>query len=276
MLTIKRAVGLLIRQGPVPKHVGIIMDGNRRFAKTHKLEIKEGHSLGFELMAQILELLYECGIECATVYAFSIENFKRSLYEVSWLMELAKNKLQQIVENGELCSKYGIRVRVIGNLDLLPDDVRKVLERAESLTKDNKRAMLNVCFPYTLREEMATLIKRTVEDSLQDGIVIDETAIDNHLYTNECPPLELLVRTSGTYRLLDFLLWQCVLPQCAVVFVDKLWPEIRPWDMVKILLTWSFNKYWYGHGNGEVNLHKRVDISGQDNSRLVENKAAGV
>lgn len=261
MLAVKKAVGGLLRLGPVPKHVGIIMDGNRRYAKNHKIELKEGHNLGFELMAQILELMYECGVQCATVYAFSIENFKRSLYEVAWLMELAKNKLLQIVENGQLCKKYGVKVRIIGNTLLLREDVREVLNRAEDITKDNTRAILNVCFPYTSRDEMATLIKRTVEQSLESHEPIDEHTITNNLYTSECPPLELLIRTLGTYRLLDFLLWQCVLPDCAVVFVDKLWPEFSPWDLVKILLQWSFNKYWYGHGNGEVAPHTREEIA---------------
>lgn len=254
MLAVKKAFGGLLRLGPVPKHVGIIMDGNRRYAKNRKMEMKEGHSLGFESMAQILELLYECGVKCATVYAFSIENFKRLSYEVAWLMDLAKLKLNHICQNGELCEKYGIKIKILGNIDMLPADVIEALNRTEALTANNTRAVLNVCFPYTLRDEMATLIKRTVEASLSgtNKGPIDEATIADNLYTRENPPLELLVRTLGTYRLLDFLLWQCVLPDCAVVFVDKLWPEFRPWDMVKILLQWSFNKYWYGHGNGEV------------------------
>jgi ditrans,polycis-polyprenyl diphosphate synthase len=250
----KMAFGALIRSGPVPQHVGIIMDGNRRYAKSKKIEMKEGHNMGFETMAQILELLFEAGVKAATVYAFSIENFKRSSYEVEWLMELAKSKLLHICQNGELCEQYGIRVKIIGNISLLPPDVLKVLRNTEEITKNNNRATLNVCFPYTSRDEMTHAIKKTVEQSiLNSQLEISEETITNNLYTNDNPPLDLLIRTSGTYRLSDFLLWQCVDPKCAIVFIEKLWPDFRPWDMCKILLQWSYNKYWYGHGNGEVN-----------------------
>lgn len=250
---IKKVLGAIICTGPIPRHVGVIMDGNRRYARTHKIELKEGHNLGFDTMASILELLYESGVECATVYAFSIENFKRLKYEVEWLMDLAKSKLRQISQHGDLCDQYGIRIRVLGNTLLLPDDVRKILIDTEEMTKHNTKAVLNVCFPYTLRDEMAHAVKTVVEDSsLDPSMVIDETAIDRHLYTADSPPVDILVRTSGTYRLLDFLLWQVVPSTCAIVFSDKMWPEFSTWDMTRILLNWSFNTYWYGVGSGQT------------------------
>ncbi|KAK7680072.1 hypothetical protein QCA50_016797 [Cerrena zonata] len=250
---LKKVFGQIIKTGPTPKHVGLIMDGNRRYAKNHKIELKEGHNLGFESMASILELLYESGVESATVYAFSIENFKRSSYEVKWLMDLAKSKFRQISQHGELCEQYGIKIKILGNTRLLPTDVQKILFETEEITKNNTRAVLNVCFPYTARDEITHSVKSSVEDYLKNkDYIIDETTIDNHLYTSNSPPLDLLVRTSGTYRLSDFLLWQAVSPECAIVFSDKLWPEFTPWDMAKILINWSFNHYWYGHGNGMV------------------------
>lgn len=250
LITGKTMLGRIVLTGPVPQHVGIIMDGNRRYAKTHKIEIKEGHSLGFDTMASILELLYELGVKSATVYAFSIENFKRLLYEVKWLMDLAKSKFTQINQHGLLCKEYGVKIRILGNKKLLPKDVLEILEQTEEITKDNTRAVLNVCFPYTSRDEMTHLIQEVVDRSKEGNIEIDESTIDEHLYTREVPPLDLLVRTSGTYRLSDFLLWQTVSPDCAVVFVDKLWPAFSPWDMFKILINWSFNKYMYGNPNG--------------------------
>lgn len=229
------------------------MDGNRRYARTRKIELKEGHNLGFDALAAILELLYESGVECATVYAFSIENFKRLKHEVEWLMDLAKSKLHQLSQQGELCDQYGIRVRILGNIKLLPADVRKILAETEARTAHNKKAVLNVCFPYTLRDEIAHAVQTVVSDASRDpSLVIDESTIDSRLYTAGAPPLDLLVRTSGTLRLLDFLLWQSVPLTCAIVFSDKMWPDFTTWDMTKILLNWSFNTYWHGVGSGQT------------------------
>lgn len=250
---VKRVLGSIICTGPIPRHVGVIMDGNRRYARTHKIELKEGHNLGFDTMASILELLYESGVECATVYAFSIENFKRLKYEVQWLMDLAKAKFRQMSQHGDLCDQYGIRIRVLGNTLLLPPDVRAILAETEEATRHNSKAVLNVCFPYTSRDEMAHLVKAVVEQSVKDpSLVIDEETLAANLYTGESPPLDILVRTSGTYRLSDFLLWQVVPSSCAIVFSNKLWPDFSTWDMTKILLNWSFNTYWYGAGMGQT------------------------
>lgn len=247
--TVKKGLGRVLKTGPIPQHVGIIMDGNRRYAKNHKIEMKEGHNMGFESMANILEILYESGIKCATVYAFSIENFSRLKYEVEWLMNLVKLKLQQLCQLGELCEQYGIRINVIGNTKLLPLDIQKILAESQEITSKNTNVVLNVCFPYTSRDEMTMLIKRIVDLSTKKDVTIDEDLVTNNLYTKDSPPLDLLIRTSGTYRLSDFLLWQCVSPGCEIVFTNKLWPEFRPWDMYKILINWSFNKYW---GNKKV------------------------
>lgn len=255
--SIKTIVGNIILTGPVPRHVGLIMDGNRRYAKKEHIELREGHSLGFESMAKILELLYESGVECASVYAFLIENFKRLSYEVEWLMQLAKDKFTQISNQGELAEEYGIKIKILGNVKLLPKDVQDVLHQSEEMTKHNTRAVLNVCIPYTSRDEITHLIQQIVahendDDEDEDDFFIDESTISNYLYTNESPPLDLLVRTSGTFRLSDFLLWQCVDPHCAIVFVDKMWPAFTPFDMCKILINWGFNNYWYGHSSGFV------------------------
>lgn len=286
MTRVKRIVGGISRTGPVPPHIGLIMDGNRRFAKNNHIELKEGHNMGFESMAAVLELLYESGVSCATVYAFSIENFKRLKTEVDWLMDLAKAKLKQMSQHGELCDQYGIRICILGNFSFLESGVREVLLEIMESTKHNSRAVLNVCFPYTSRDEMTNAIKRTAASlsastastastSIVD--IVDEALLDLLMYTSDSPPLDLLIRTSGTYRLSDFLLWQCVPSLCAIVFSDKLWPEFTPWDMTKILLTWSFNKYWYGHGNGQtiqrVMPEKSMDDRSSDNLKSPSEKS---
>lgn len=239
--TVKRLLAKIIVTGPVPKHIGFVMDGNRRFAKKHKIELKEGHNAGFESMAKILEICYECGVESCTVFAFSIENFKRNKFEVDWLMELAKLRFTQIVQQGELCEKFGIKIKVLGDKSLLPSDVLKVLNQAEDITKENNRAILNVCFPYTSRNEITNSIK-TIVSSKTPSDEITEQLIDDNLYTKGQAPLELLIRTSGVTRLSDFLLWQLVSKGVEIELVDTLWPDLTPLHIIWILIKFSFNK----------------------------------
>ncbi|RDL41130.1 Ditrans,polycis-polyprenyl diphosphate synthase ((2E,6E)-farnesyl diphosphate specific) [Venustampulla echinocandica] len=153
-----------LRQGPIPQHVAFVMDGNRRFARSHKIETVEGHNLGFEALARILEVCYKSGVKVVTVYAFSIENFKRSKYEVDALMEMAKIKLSQLSQHGELLDRYGASVRVLGQRDLVKPDVLKAIDKAVELTRNNGDCILNICFPYTSRDEITMAIAGTVED----------------------------------------------------------------------------------------------------------------
>ncbi|CCU75389.1 Putative dehydrodolichyl diphosphate synthetase [Blumeria hordei DH14] len=153
-----------LRQGPIPQHIAFVMDGNRRYARLHQIETVEGHNLGFEALAAILEVCYKTGVKVVTVYAFSIENFKRSKYEVDALMEMTRIKISQLSQHGELLDRYGACVRVIGRRDLLKPDVLEAIDKAVDLTKDNNNCILNICFPYTSRDEITTAIRSTVED----------------------------------------------------------------------------------------------------------------
>jgi len=158
---------LLIRSlqcGPIPEHIAFVMDGNRRYARSRKLETVEGHNLGFEALAKILEVCYKSGVKCVTIYAFSIENFKRSRWEVDALMDMAKTKLVQMSAHGELFERYGASVKVLGDRSLIREDVLKQVDRAVEMTKNNGQAVLNVCFPYTSREEITQSIRKTVKD----------------------------------------------------------------------------------------------------------------
>jgi ditrans,polycis-polyprenyl diphosphate synthase len=240
----KTLFGKIIQTGAVPKHVAFVMDGNRRYAKKQNIELKEGHNAGFESMAKILEICYECGVQSATVFAFSIENFKRNKSEIDWLMELAKTRFAQLVENGELCERYGIQIRILGDKSLLPKDVLKVLNEAEELTRNNTRAILNVCFPYTSRYEITQSLKRIVKGSnrLQSVTDIDEKLIEDNLLTGGQPPLDLFIRTSGVNRLSDFLLWQVSAKDVMIEPVSVLWPDLKPYHMAWILIKYSFIK----------------------------------
>ncbi|CAI7624487.1 unnamed protein product [Penicillium glandicola] len=153
-----------LQQGPVPQHVAFVMDGNRRFARSHGIETVEGHNLGFEALARILEVCYKSGVKVVTIYAFSIENFKRSKFEVDALMEMAKVKLSQMAQHGDLLDRYGAKVRVLGRLDMLKPDVLEAVNKAVDMTSRNGDRVLNICFPYTSRDEITSAIRDTVDD----------------------------------------------------------------------------------------------------------------
>ncbi|KAF2130253.1 Undecaprenyl diphosphate synthase [Dothidotthia symphoricarpi CBS 119687] len=164
--TIRQLRELLIgslKQGAIPQHVAFVMDGNRRFARNHHIETVEGHNLGFESLARILEVCYKTGVKVVTIYAFSIENFKRSKHEVGALMAMAKVKLEQMAEHGALLDRYGASIRVLGQRSLVRPDVLQAVDRAVAMTAHNKRAVLNICFPYTSRDEITTAVMKTVE-----------------------------------------------------------------------------------------------------------------
>ncbi|KAL8968279.1 MAG: hypothetical protein Q9183_002537 [Haloplaca sp. 2 TL-2023] len=170
-----------LRQGPIPQHVAFVMDGNRRFAKSHGIETVEGHNLGFEALAKVLEVCYRSGVKVVTVYAFSIENFKRSKYEVDGLMDMAKIKLAQLSQHGDLLDRYGVAIRVLGQRDLLKPDVLAEIDRAAQMTSRNGDAILNVCFPYTSHEEITTAIKSTVVDYCKPNPIQQRPFSESHI-----------------------------------------------------------------------------------------------
>lgn len=253
-----------LRLGPLPQHVGFIMDGNRRFSRTLGLPVDQGHLAGFEALKRVLELLLRLEVPNVTVYAFAICNFNRSPEEVSKLMNLARTKLLEICEKGQLLDQYGIRVVVIGRKDLLPMDIQASVAKVESMTAHNKRGCLNVAFPYSSQEEMATVICHSVQESNMQNNPPNSITIDtlsNHTYTSHSPPLDILVRTSGVHRLSDFLLWQSTLstqfydtnsqfmgrqalPGPSVHFVPRYWPDFGILDVLPIILGWQAEQLW--------------------------------
>ncbi|KAF8542250.1 putative undecaprenyl diphosphate synthase-domain-containing protein [Trichophaea hybrida] len=231
-----------VRQGPIPQHVALVMDGNRRFAQKNHIETAEGHNMGSEALAKILEVCFKSGVKVVTVYAFSIENFKRPLHEVNALMEIVKIKLVQLCERGDLLEHYQVSLRVLGQRDLLRPDVLEVIDGAVEMTKHYERSILNFCFPYTSRHEISSSIRdTTATPGLTDFESITQETLTDHLFTAGCPPLDLLIRTSGVCRLSDFMLWQCH-KDTEIVFVDCLWPQFNIWRFLPILVGWGVNR----------------------------------
>lgn len=248
------------------------MDGNRRYARRNHLQVKEGHEAGFFTMSKILELCYESGVECATVYAFSIENFKRSPHEVDALMKLAKDRIRQIVASGEMAEKYGIKVRIIGDLSLLDKELRDDMNNAMEITKNNKRAVLNICFPYTGREEIVHSMQNVVElaqaNSDDPKFIIDEQLINANLYTGDQPPLDLLIRTSGMVRLSDFMVWQVSNKGVAIELIDCLWPDFGPLRMAWILLKFVFQKSFSNRNKKMEDEDLDIDFNEEDQDEI--------
>ncbi|POY72035.1 putative Ditrans,polycis-undecaprenyl-diphosphate synthase ((2E,6E)-farnesyl-diphosphate specific) [Rhodotorula taiwanensis] len=226
-----------LRLGPRPHHVAFIMDGNRRSARVRNLPVRVGHEEGFEALKRVLSFLLKLDIPHVTVYAFSIENFNRDPGEVDALLDMARTRLVEICQHGALLQQHGVQIRVIGRRDLLPPDVQASCSEAEALTAQNTRGILNLCCPYTSQEEMATAIKRTI-DQASDPAAITEDDIAANLYTADSPPLDILIRTSGVSRLSDFLLWQAS-ESTILHFIIPNWPDIGVADILPPLLSYQ-------------------------------------
>ncbi|TPX68249.1 hypothetical protein SpCBS45565_g03307 [Spizellomyces sp. 'palustris'] len=239
----QRALINLLRIGPIPKHVGFIMDGNRRYAKKLGVQTRVGHVVGSKSLEKTLEWCLDLGINVVTVYAFSIENFKRPREEVDVLMDLACRKFEEFSKHSTFVSKHSIRIRVLGDKSLLPPHVLEAARQAEAATRHHTRAVLNICCPYTSRHEMAESVALAVR-GVKEGHLkvddIDEHLLDRLMQTGEDPELDILMRTSGEKRLSDFLLWQ-VTKHCQVHFLDVLWPEFSFWNMLPVLLSYQAN-----------------------------------
>ncbi|XP_049675845.1 dehydrodolichyl diphosphate synthase complex subunit DHDDS isoform X3 [Accipiter gentilis] len=208
---IERFCANIIKAGPMPKHVAFIMDGNRRYAQKCHVERQQGHSQGFDKLAQTLRWCLNLGIREVTVYAFSIENFKRSKEEVDGLMDLARQKFSRLLEEQESLKKHGVCIRVLGDLPLLPLDIQELIAQAVLATRNYNKCFLNVCFAYTSRHEISNAVREMawgVEQGLLEPSDVSESLLDKCLYTNNSPDPDLLIRTSGEVRLSDFLLWQ--------------------------------------------------------------------
>ncbi|KAI9560716.1 hypothetical protein GHT06_011666 [Daphnia sinensis] len=232
----------ILKCGFIPKHVAFIMDGNRRFANKSGVKKIEGHSKGFDKLAEVLQWCLLLGVNEVTVYAFSIENFRRSEEEVDQLMSLAREKFQRLLEEKDKLNEHGISIRVIGNIGLLPADLQKLVVESMESTKSNTEAVLNIAFSYTSRDEMTHAVREVAWGVQEDLLKIDdisEDLIQKCLYTRHSLQPDLLIRTSGEVRLSDFLLWQTTC--CTLYFTPVLWPEFAIWDLCRSILHYQKN-----------------------------------
>ncbi|MEW6222369.1 MAG: polyprenyl diphosphate synthase [Candidatus Hadarchaeota archaeon] len=234
------------QNGTVPSHVGIILDGNRRFAEKIGLDGVWGHVFGAEKLEKVLMWCQDLGIKHVTVYAFSTENFQRSPEEVKTLMELFVRKFRD-ASRDERVHKYKIRLKVIGNLNLMPESVRRAIEEAETATKEYDGYTLNLAVGYGGRAEITDAIRKICElvekGKLKPGSV-DEKTIEKHLYTAGLPDPDLVIRTSGEERLSGFLLWQSAYSE--LYFCEANWPAFSKLDFLRSIRSYQNRKRRFG------------------------------
>ncbi len=233
-----------LRKNKIPVHVAIIMDGNGRWAMKRNLPRSAGHKVGVEVLKGILTTCIGLGIRYLTVYSFSSENWKRPVEEVDFLMELFLESLRSELD---LLNKNGVRVRLIGSRKEVPRDVLEAFENAEEKTGKNDKLLFNIAFNYGSRKEIVDAAREICSQAAKGNIDIeklDEDGFNNFLYTSGCPDPDLLIRTSGEYRLSNFLLWQ--LAYSEFYFIKKLWPDFSKKDLLKAVYYYQQRNRRFG------------------------------
>jgi tritrans,polycis-undecaprenyl-diphosphate synthase [geranylgeranyl-diphosphate specific] len=231
----------------MPRHVAIIMDGNRRFSKIQgNMDPIEGHKRGINTLEMVLDWCVDLGIEIVTAYAFSIENFKRPQNEVKGLMKLFKDNFEYIAQNKKI-HKNEVRVKAVGKLEMLPDDVREAIKIAEESTAHYNKRLVNIAIGYDGRLEIVDAIKKIANDVKSGKLnpeTIDEKIVNENLYTAGLADPNLIIRTSGEERLSGFLLWQSSYSE--LYFCDSLWPQLRKVDFLRALRSYQQRERRFG------------------------------
>lgn len=228
----------------LPRHIAVIMDGNGRWAKSRGLPRIEGHRTAVASVSEILEVCARLGIEVLTLYAFSVENWKRPRAEVNALMRLLIEYIRK--ELNALHSNH-IRLRTIGRMEELQPTVQKELVRAIERTRNNTGTLLNVALNYGGRTEIVDAVRHIAEAVSQGRLrveEIDETIIHNHLYTAGLPDPDLMIRTSGEMRISNFLLWQLAYSELWIT--PTLWPDFRRIDLFQALIDYQKRERRFG------------------------------
>jgi undecaprenyl diphosphate synthase len=237
--------GLLHRidKDRLPRHIAVIMDGNGRWARLRKLPRVAGHRAGIESVREIVESSARLGLQVLTLYAFSVENWKRPQREVITLMKLLKEHIRLELENFQ---RNNIRFRAIGRIQGLEESVRDELRRAMRTTKDNNGMILNVALNYGGRSEIVDAFNQLLREFRQNGkkSPIDEKLISQSLYTAGIPDPDLLIRTSGEMRISNFLLWQIAYSE--IYITPTFWPDFRRKHLLEAILEYQRRDRRYG------------------------------
>jgi tritrans,polycis-undecaprenyl-diphosphate synthase [geranylgeranyl-diphosphate specific] len=235
-----------VKEREIPSHVGMIMDGNRRAASELRILPWEGHRLGAEKVDDVIEWCIDLGIDTATLYAFSTENFRRSPAELDRLFDLFEEYLNNVAQD-ERIHKNRVKVKAIGKTDLFPERVRKAIKNAEESTKKYGHFHLHLAMAYGGREEVLDAVRSIAKEVKEGKIVpsnISEETISKRLYTNGSPDPQLIIRTSGEERISNFLLWQSAYSE--LYFCETYWPLFRRIDFLRAIRTYQHREKRFG------------------------------
>ncbi len=240
-----------IQNRPLPKHIAIIMDGNGRWAKSRGQIRAFGHENGTKAVRTTVENCAKLGVEHLTLYAFSTENWKRPKLEVKTLMRLLISSLKKEMNT---LQKNNIRLNAIGNINTLPKKVHDELLHVIEATKSNSKMTLNLALSYGSRDELTHVVKK-IGEKIKNNIIstekIDESVINQHLYTRNLPDVDLLIRTSGEQRLSNFLLWQIAYAE--LYFTDIFWPDFSEEDLHKAIASYQKRERRFGKTSEQLN-----------------------
>ncbi|MFQ6134815.1 MAG: polyprenyl diphosphate synthase [Nitrososphaerales archaeon] len=244
----KRYLERQIDKSRIPQHIGIILDGNRRWASKHMYPRSFGHWIGAENAEQILEWCHDLGIKVVTLYVLSTENLERPEEELRELLEVVEEKLRDLL-NDERIHRYRINVKSLGRPDLLPASIRSLLEDLEEVTKDYSEQFLNIAIAYGGRVEILDGVREIAQEVHTGRLKPDEIdlkTVEEHLYTAHLPNPEpdLIIRTSGEERMSGFLLWQGAYSE--LVFMDVYWPDFRKIDLMRAIRTYQKRSRRFG------------------------------
>jgi tritrans,polycis-undecaprenyl-diphosphate synthase [geranylgeranyl-diphosphate specific] len=237
-----------IEKERIPEHIGIILDGNRRWASERSLIPWQGHHEGANKVRKFMEWCLDFGIKTLTLYAFSTENFKRSKEEVNELMKIYEENLKELVYSDAI-HDHRVNIRAIGRINLLPIKIRSIIEEVEHATKDYDQFYINFALAYGGRAEIVDAA-REIATLVGNGEIepesIDEDLIEKHLYTSHLPQPDpdLIIRTSGEARLSNFLIWQAAYSELFIV--DVYWPDFREIDLARAIRGYQNRHRRYG------------------------------
>ncbi len=239
-----------IDKDKLPKHLAIIMDGNGRWAKQRGLLRAVGHDNGTKSVKKIIEACAKIGIEYLTLYAFSTENWNRPKLEVEALMRVLVNSLKKELPTLE---QNNIKMNAIGNLDRLPSIAQKELQEVINKTQNNSKLTLTLALSYGSRDEIIDAVKN-ISDKVKNNIIsidnIDDSVINEHLYTHNLPDVDLLIRTSGEHRISNFLLWQIAYAE--LYFTEILWPDFKEENLYEAIISYQKRERRFGKTSEQI------------------------
>lgn len=234
----------------LPQHLAIIMDGNGRWAKQQGFLRAFGHENGTKSVKKTIESCAKLGIPFLTLYAFSSENWNRPKLEVEALMKILINSLKKELDT---LDKNNIKLNAIGNLEKLPKKAQKELFDVIEKTKNNTRLTLTLALSYGAREELVSAVK-TISNKVKNNIIsidsLDDSIINEHLYTQNLPDVDLLIRTSGEHRISNFLLWQIAYAE--LYFTDVLWPDFKEEDLYEAFISYQKRERRFGKTSEQI------------------------